>query len=301
MIMSTQNQLFKVLLPSSPCILPLLRSKFRKAFPRRRLTTNNFSTQAITRQLSVEQEQNIIDLETKGHTIVNGLFSTEEIKKMQADYKGIRKTAMSIIDEEPAQPRVWEENGDVTTSQYWLRDDKVILQAGVGRYDLWRGFNTGFFASEALVNNPKLEPILKHCLVDNYGSYRGMILSDPGSSDQYFHRDTDPLENVGSKGKALMAVDDFYFTCLIPVTGDVTPENGPTEFLEGSHRHCSDEFEGLEEAEVCCPLGSAVLFNGKINHRGKGNRSEKDDRAVVYAVYHKEWYNDQFRKGVDQT
>ena len=132
-----------------------------------------------------------------------------------------------------------------------------------------------------------------------------------------------------------MAVDDFYFTCLIPVTGDVTPENGPTEFLEvsecfhqychryfiltrrsalgcsapyplrsssqGSHRHCSDEFEGLEEAEVCCPLGSAVLFNGKINHRGKGNRSEKDDRAVVYAVYHKEWYNDQFRKGVDQT
>jgi len=250
---------------------------------------------------NAELNRNLEELETLGHTIVSGLFSPAEIAKMQEDYSGIRAGALDIISSEEAQPRVWEENGEETRSQYWRKEDKVILQAGVGRYDLWRGFGTGFFASESIVSNPKLEPLLRHCLVDNYAQYNGIILSDPGSSDQYYHRDTDPLENTGSNGKALMAVDDFYFTCLIPITGDVTTENGPTEFLEGSHRRSADSYSDLQEVQICCPLGSALLFNGKINHRGKGNTSIGDDRAVIYSVYHKEWYNDQFRKGVDQS
>lgn len=246
--------------------------------------------------------RNLEELETKGHTIVSGLFSPSDIGKMQDEYSRIRANALDIISTEEAQPRVWEENGEETRSQYWRKEDKVILQAGVGRYDLWRGFSTGFFASDTVsCRNPKLEPILRSCLVDNYAQYSGIILSDPGSSDQYYHRDTDPLENTGSNGKALMAVDDFYFTCLIPITGDVTLDNGPTELLEGSHRRSADDYAGLKKVHVCCPLGSGLLFNGKINHRGKGNRTRSDDRAVIYLVFHKEWYNDQFRKGVDQS
>jgi ectoine hydroxylase-related dioxygenase (phytanoyl-CoA dioxygenase family) len=45
-------------------------------------------------------------------------------------------------------------------------------------------------------------------------------------------------------------------------------------------------------------LGNALVFNGKINHRGTANGSNAD-RPVIYRVFHKQWYNDQFRVGID--
>ena len=47
-------------------------------------------------------------------------------------------------------------------------------------------------------------------------------------------------------------------------------------------------------------MGSALFFNGKTNHRGSANKS-KEDRPVVYQVFHKMWYNDNYRKGVDEN
>lgn len=248
---------------------------------------------------SIPLARHLDELETLGYTIVSDLFTRDELTQMQTDYSVIQSKAVDIIASVAPLPRVWTENNMMTKSRYWKKDENVILQAGEGRYDLWKGFNTGFFSSSSVVNNTKLEPILSRCLVDNYAQYNGVILSYPGSGDQYFHRDTDTLSNVNSGGAALMAVDDFYFTCLIPVTGDTTPENGPTEFLAGSHRKTAEEFYALQSTQVCVPLGSALLFNGKINHRGIGNRS-KSERSVIYSVYHKRWYNDQFRMGVDE-
>lgn len=248
--------------------------------------------------------RNLTELETQGFTIVDNLFGPEEIELMQADYASIKSRAERILSSEPSRPRVWIENGKTTTSRYWKCSDsdigeQVILQAGEGRYDLWKGFKSGFFGSESIVRNARLTSLMDRLLVCDYGQYNGVIMSSPGSSDQYFHRDTDELSNnKESGGETLQAVDDFYFTCLIPITADVTSLNGPTEFQVGSHRRLSSEFEGLERAEVCVPVGSALLFNGKINHRGNGNRSDSD-RPVIYSVYHKLWYNDQFRKGVE--
>ena len=65
----------------------------------------------------------------------------------------------------------------------------------------------------------------------------------------------------------------------------------------------ADEFNdksktpGSQNAPIV-PLGSALLFNGKINHRGTSNASQRD-RPAIYTVYHKLWYNDQYRKGVE--
>mmetsp|Transcript_67917 Transcript_67917/g.136666 ORF Transcript_67917/g.136666 Transcript_67917/m.136666 type:complete len:287 (+) Transcript_67917:66-926(+) len=251
-----------------------------------------------------DMHRNLAELETQGFTIVNDLFGPQEISLMQTDYQAIKSRAENIVASEPSRVRVWIENGEETTSRYWKCPnldigEQVILQAGEGRYDLWKGFKSGFFGSESIVRNARLDALMDQLLVRDWGQYNGVIMSRPGSCDQYFHRDTDQLSNKKDcGGAALQAVDDFYFTCLIPITADVTPLNGPTEFLVGSHRRLCCEFEGLKRAEVCVPVGSALLFNGKINHRGNGNRSDSD-RPVIYSVYHKLWYNDQFRKGVE--
>ena len=88
----------------------------------------------------------------------------------------------------------------------------------------------------------------------------------------------------------------MLFPCLV----DVTMENGPTEFYAGSHKQASYEYDPASLCYAECPLGSALFFNGKLNHRGSANPS-KEDRPVIYQIYHKLWYNDQFRKGVDDS
>jgi len=217
---------------------------------------------------------------------------------MKVDYKDLAKRAVDMIENSEPHPRVWQENGETTRSKYW-KDDKgsVILQAGEGRYDLWRNFQEGFFSSQSVVANSKLEELMKNLMVCDYKNYSGVIMSKPGSKNQYFHRDTDNL-SISTNGKALMAVDDFYFTTLIPIEKDIDLENGPTEFLKGSHRKTTDKFNELEINKATCKIGDALLFNGKMNHRGTGNDS-KADRPVIYIVHHKEWYDDNYRKGVE--
>jgi ectoine hydroxylase-related dioxygenase (phytanoyl-CoA dioxygenase family) len=71
--------------------------------------------------------------------------------------------------------------------------------------------------------------------------------------------------------------------------------------MVGSHRESAKNYDKLERA--CSPtvnLGSALVFNGKLNHRGTANHSS-EDRPVIYRVYHKRWYNDFFRVGIDDV
>ncbi|OEU06859.1 hypothetical protein FRACYDRAFT_252718 [Fragilariopsis cylindrus CCMP1102] len=56
---------------------------------------------------------------------------------------------------------------------------------------------------------------------------------------------------------------------------DLTQENGPTEFRIGSHRH-RDNVEDMAskvEFPLLCPAGGAVLFDYRIQHRGRANVS----------------------------
>ena len=188
--------------------------------------------------------------------------------------------------------RIWYENDEEVRSAFWMTNDEkcLILQAGEGRYDLYKGFR-----NDAILKHPRIEALMKSLLIDDYKGYSGFLLSDPGSSDQYFHRDTNNLSNTGTDGRCLMNVDDFYFTTLLPLT-DITLENGPTEFFTKSHRSISP-FDHLTVDRVTVKAGAALVFNGKINHRGTGNRSSHV-KATLYSVHHKLWYN-EFRKGID--
>ena len=253
----------------------------------------------------VDYQANVKELEEQGYSVLKNVFSAAEISKMNSDYKRLREKAMSIISTNANQrDRVWKENNETTYSKYWCQpvskeSDKhdVILQAGVGRYDLWKGFHLN--VESTVLDN------LMNTLLNTHTHYSGIVLSTPGSSDQYWHRDVDNLSNSGdTSGVALMNIDDFYFTLLIPCSVDVTLDNGPTEFMVKSHRATSDEFHKLEKRKACLNVGDVLIFNGKMNHRGLGNRTgEKDgdegeERPVVYKIYHRPWYSDNYRAGV---
>jgi hypothetical protein len=241
---------------------------------------------------------NIEKLEKDGFTVVEGLFTPDEVEQFAQQFMLAEQKALCLMDTTPMQKRVWFENNKECSSQFWKSDDTVIIQAGKGRYDLYQGFKEGVFASEVVLRNPTLEKLVGHFLVDEFTNYSGLIYSKAGSQDQYWHRDTHTLKNVGTGGEILVEMDDFYFTILIPVTVPLTLENGTTEFMVGSHKLPASELGRCETAQLEVPLGSALVFNGKINHRGKANDSAQD-RPALYLVYHKKWYNDQYRKGVN--
>ena len=267
------------------------------------------------------------ELNQSGFTVMHDIYTSTDIEDMKQAYTEIRNKANDILNTTCAYERRWYENDQETVSKYWkykeysssssssnsvlqaveeqfmtktttqmgMGKNCIILQAGEDRYDLWKGFADQI--PDHILSNTYIEELMKKLLLNNYAKYSGVIMSNPGSKDQYFHRDTDCLQNLGSDGRLLVQLDPFYYTVLIPISVDMTIMNGTTEFMVGSHLKPSSEFDGLPLMQSVVPVGSAVIFDGKINHRGKANNSN-DERPCIYQVYHKRWYNDQFRTGV---
>lgn len=88
---------------------------------------------------------------------------------------------------------------------------------------------------------------------------------------------------------------------------DLTQDNGPTEFRIASHRR--DDVTKDEEFPLLCPAGSAVLFDYRIQHRGRANLLEPATatstpdtaqldididrgRPVLYLAYAKTYFKD---------
>lgn len=240
---------------------------------------------------------NLEELETKGCTVVYDLITDSERSLLAESFFAMREKAMGIVAAHDPLPRFFSENNAKTESVYWRTEDRLILQAGKGRYDFYRGFHQDLTHPEILLANVRLSSLMKDLLVDEYTCYIGGILSEMGSEAQYWHRDTDTLSSHGSGGDELVLLDDFYFTVLIPLTVPFTKENGATEFFLGSHRKPAGAFKECPLAQAEVPLNAALIFNGKINHRGGANRSS-EDRPALYMVFHKKWYNDQYRRGI---
>lgn len=237
------------------------------------------------------------ELETRGFTVLNGLFNEEEMKDIAGRFQEIKGKALGIVENSSPVIRYFSENNTNNKTQYWKTENEVILQAGKGRYDFYRGFSKDLMSSSCALPHKTLEALMGELMVDEFTYYSGIIHSTPGSEDQYWHRDTHTLEHLTSEGTNLVNLDDFYFTVLIPITVPFTIDNGTTEFMAGSHKLAAKDLNQCETAQLEVPLGSALVFNGKINHRGKANLSS-EDRPALYIVYHKKWYNDQYRKGV---
>lgn len=78
---------------------------------------------------------------------------------------------------------------------------------------------------------------------------------------------------------------------LCPIRDD----NGPTQFWLGSHRRQLDALPddaAPDVAAVEADVGDAVLFDGKVLHRGGAKRTD-EARHVLYVVFKKCWYTDE--------
>ncbi len=283
----------------------------------------SLASMAAPAAAETESERNLRELEVKGFTVVHNVFTKEQIDQLRDDYQLLKKKAENIMESSPGKMRIMEENNQKIESRYWkqhqeqdttsskIEEPALILQAGKGRYDLYKGFggsDVGAFGTDMVLKNPVIGSLIEKLLISEYTSYTGVILSTVGSSDQYWHRDTDTLNNTNTNGGEMVKLNDFYFTCLVPCIVPFNTSNGATEFVAGSHRLAADEFPHtattnggiklISEFASDVPLGSALLFNGKCNHRGTANNSTAD-RPAIYTVYHKMWYNDQYRKGIE--
>lgn len=243
----------------------------------------------------VDLTRSLEELNTQGFTVIPDLFNESEVKEICERYQIVKERALEIVQASPPVVRTFSENNVTNTTKYWQKEHEVILQAGNGRYDFYRGFSKTLLSPASI--NETLETLMQKLMVDEFTCYSGIIHSTPGSEDQYWHRDTHTLETLTSEGTNLVNLDDFYFTVLIPITVPFTIENGTTEFMVGSHKLAAKDLNECKTSQLEVPLGSALVFNGKINHRGKANQS-LEDRPALYIVYHKKWYNDQYRKGV---
>lgn len=172
-----------------------------------------------------------------------------------------------------------------------LRDYSDIAERHLGRLDYRCGFSADIFKQ---VETPIVEIVRSLSPTVDFRRYWGAIPSLGGSGPTSMHRDVYPMLN-SSEGVNLDRVDlglpPYYFTALIPLV-EITSENGPTQFIRGSHRvGVVDE----SHAEIYAPLlvpGDVVIFEGRTLHRGSANRSESE-RLIAYITFVAIWYHDQ--------
>jgi len=74
---------------------------------------------------------------------------------------------------------------------------------------------------------------------------------------------------------------------------DVSSKHGPTEFVPGTHVHGKLNDPALNEINfsIAGSIGSCVLFDYRIKHRGGANVT-KESRPVLYLCYARNWFRD---------
>lgn len=166
-----------------------------------------------------------------------------------------------------------------------------IAERQLGRLDYRCGFIGGIFDEIA---KPIVHIIKQLSPQIDFRYYWGAIPSMGGSGPTDMHRDVYPILNT-TEGSDLDNLDlnlpPYYFTVLIPMV-QITKENGPTQFIKGSHlRPIVDE----NKEEIYAPLlspGDIVIFDGRTLHKGSAN-STTAERVVAYITFVANWYHDQ--------
>lgn len=190
------------------------------------------------------------------------------------------------------------------------------------------------FNSNELTHHPEIMQLARAFLGENCVlSYVGLVLSFPGSADQPFHEDGEPLFQKTGDATRSELPESFCesnvqcpphaINVFIPLN-DVTNDLGPTEFLVSSHlvekrpdiEHILEKgapssiIENPEGSSYYrCRLrnavgpllkaGSALLYDYRVIHRGTGNLSGDLDscRYMLYMLYSRPWFKDHVNFG----
>ena len=148
----------------------------------------------------------------------------------------------------------------------------------------------GEFSKREAMTNPILTAFLESFLGKDFIlAAMSAVASFPGAPDQHLHRDATML--FGPDNTADSDLPVYSMTVLVPLI-NFTKETGCTRVWPGSHKIKGRE-EGLAvgslDPEV--HVGSVLVSDGRVLHRGAANRSDKL-RPMFYTTFHRSWYRD---------
>lgn len=146
------------------------------------------------------------------------------------------------------------------------------------------------------------EPILSlaEAIVGENAKFCGqnVLRNLPGLSIDRWHVDGSvhfPVTPSMPRHDPRLRMPVMWFTVQIPLTDIQTLDEGPTQYVPGSHyagRHPNDqenpEFEGKTPVSIFCKAGDIYLQDPQCWHRGAPNRSQKT-RYILQSQYAAYW------------
>lgn len=225
---------------------------------------------------NVTHQQSYIDqFHQDGVLVFKSLFSNQQLQLIFDEVQRVRQIIMP----------------QVALMKRPLKTHSDIAERQLGRFDYRCGFTAPIFnqiAQPVVTIVKALSPTI------DFRFYWGAIPSLSGSGPTDMHRDVYPILNTmaGNDLDQLdISIPPYYFTVLIPLI-TITPENGPTQFIKGSHkRPIVDDTREKIYAPLLSP-GDMVIFDGRTLHRGSANNSDQE-RLVAYITFVANWYHDQ--------
>lgn len=143
-------------------------------------------------------------------------------------------------------------------------------------------------AFRRLAEHPRVTEILDRVLLPNWLlSTMQSIRLFPGESEQPWHPD-DGFYRI-ARPRPILALSAIW------ALEAFDEENGATELIPGSHRwgHERPEERDHRVVPACMPIGSVVLFDGALWHRGGANRSTGRTRLAISPQYCQPWLRPQ--------
>jgi hypothetical protein len=131
-----------------------------------------------------------------------------------------------------------------------------------------------------------------------------LVIATPGATEQSWHSDGghDIIPHHQQQQQQQQHQPCHVLNVFVPLV-NVPLELGPTELKPGTHWFTHNLVSQLLLAKARgnlqppvipeCHLGDAVLFDYRILHRGKANRSTTGlDRTILVLTFSKPWYKD---------
>ena len=144
------------------------------------------------------------------------------------------------------------------------------------------------FADEVLVHPILLgvaDALLKpHCA--SYWMNTGqMMIVLPSGNPQYMHRDSDDWPTMNTPATPVCQV-----SCMFALS-DFTAENGATRVVPGSHKWADYSREATEDeiTQAVMPLGSGMIYTGKVLHSAGANKTKNEARFGLHMSYIYGW------------
>ena len=112
-----------------------------------------------------------------------------------------------------------------------------------------------------------------------------MMIVMPGGNPQYMHRDSDDWPTMNTPTTPVCQV-----SCMFALS-DFTAENGATRVVPGSHKCANYSREATEDeiTQAVMPLGSGMIYTGKVLHSAGANRTKNEARFGLHMSYIYGW------------